>query len=505
MLRLIRRLPKRHTIRGRLISYGALLLAILAPIILTSTLMGGHFLQLPELFSQRGEQLNQFYEGVQAMDSHARSYLYQRSEGELAAFEQTYAETAAGLAGLQASLADAHNRDLPWRISLLDNMIQTYRETFDKLAARSLTGEKYSAAYDFMVATAENIDRTRNQYNRLLTDEMTYTVSQMQSQWRTQLIFTYGVLAALLGVAVLFSAHITRGITAPLQKLVRNIQKIKMGRYDLKEINTNHYEEIEVLCDAFTDMAVSLDGYITSLEQNVSLENKLLETENENLRISELLAQTELQALQAQMNPHFLFNTLSMLSKLAYIEGAHQTSEMMDTVADLMRYSLDKSAKASDLEGEIRCLRNYIAIQKKRFGSRIAFHIAVDPNVCNVIMPGMVLQPLVENAILHGVAQMAKGAMIDVNIYNDSRMVYLEISDNGVGMEPQCIEQILSGKDPSASLKHTSIGFQNVLRRLKLFFGSDYRVKLHSEPDCGTDIILTLPRILQEGRDECTG
>ena len=500
MKRFWRRLPKYHSIRGRLISYSVLLFAFFIPITLTSTIMGGHFLHLPEVFSQRNDQLNQFYESVQALDGHARSYLYQRSEVELDAFEQGYDDIVVNLESFQISLADAHNEDLPWRISLLENMTLTYRETFQKLVARNLSVEEYNEAYDFLVSTAENIDRTRNQYNRLLTDEMTYTVGRMKSQWKTSMLITYSVLASLLVVAVVFSTKITRSITTPLQKLIRNIQKIKMGRYDLKEIKTNHYEEIDVLCDAFTDMAVSLDGYINSLEQNVSLENQLLEKENENLRIGELLAQTELQALQAQMNPHFLFNTLSMLSKLAYIEGAPHTSEMMETVADLMRYSLEKSSKASDLKGEIECLRNYIAIQKKRFGERIAFHIGIDPNVCNVIMPGMVLQPLVENAIIHGVGKVYKGAEIHVNIYNDDRQIYLEISDNGVGMEQQCIDMILLGQDPAASLKHTSIGFQNVLRRLKLFFGNRYQVMLHSEPDCGTDIIITLPRMMQEGQ-----
>jgi sensor histidine kinase YesM len=493
-----RRLPKYHSIRGRLSYYSVLLFAFIIPMILTSTVMGGHFLRLPEVFSQRSDQLNRFYESVQVMDSHARSYLYQRAESELTAFNEVYDQTAADLETLKLSLTGLNNADLPWRISLLDNMIQTYRETFRKLADRTLSAEKYSVAYDFMVSTAENIDRTRNQYNRLLTDEMTFTVSQMKSSWKTLQIATYGILLALLVAAALFSASITRSITQPLQKLMKNIQKIKAGRYDLKEIKTNHYEEIDVLCDAFADMAASLDGYIGSLEQNVSLENRLLEKENENLRISELLTKTELQALQAQMNPHFLFNTLSMLSKLAYIDGAYQTSEMMDAVADLMRYSLEKSSKASDLQGEIACLRNYIAIQRKRFGSRIAFHIAVDHTVSNVIMPGMVLQPLVENAIIHGVAQMPKGAMIDVNIYHDSKLIYVEISDNGVGMEQQCIDLILSGQDPSASLRHSSIGFQNVLRRLKLFFGANYQVLLHSEPGCGTAVILTLPHIVQK-------
>ena len=500
-----RRLPKYYSIRGRLIYYSVLLFAFIIPVVVTSTIMGGHFLRMPEVFSERSDQLNRYYESVQTLDGHARSYLYQHSQEELEAFEQVYAEIVTNLGSLQAELADAHNADLPWRITLLDNMALTYRETFQKLATRTLMPEEYNTAYDFLVSTAENIDRTRNQYNRWLTDEMTYTVSYMKSQWKTSMLFTYSVLAALMVAAVVFSTKITRSITKPLQKLIRNIQKIKMGQYNLKEIKTNHYIEIDVLCDAFTDMAVSLDGYINSLEQNVSLENQLLEKENENLRISELLTQTELKALQAQMNPHFLFNTLSMLSKMAYIEGAPQTSEMMDTVADLMRYSLDKSSKASDLNGEIACLHNYIAIQKKRFGERIAFHIGVDPNVCNVIMPGMVLQPLVENAIIHGVGKVYKGGEIHVNIYHDSRQIYMEISDNGVGMDPQCIDLILSGQDPAASLNHSSIGFHNVLRRLKLFFGSNYRVILRSEPDCGTEIIITLPRMTQEGSAECTG
>jgi sensor histidine kinase YesM len=125
--------------------------------------------------------------------------------------------------------------------------------------------------------------------------------------------------------------------------------------------------------------------------------------------------------------------------------------------------------------------------------------VAVDPNVNNLIMPGMVLQPLVENAILHGVGKMQKGALIEVLIYCDRDNVFLEVRDNGAGMDQECVSMILSGGDASASPEHTSIGFQNVFRRLNLFFGNRYRVTLCSEPECGTDVIITMPRAASGG------
>jgi sensor histidine kinase YesM len=493
-----RKLFQRRSIRGTLIFYSVFLFAFFVPILLTSTLMGERFLQLPQAFSERSERLNRFYESVHTMDVQAQSYLYTRSGDGKAAFEAAWAEARGQLKALEGFFQDQDNEEFRWRLSLLDNMILTYRETLEKLESGAVSQAKYGGVYDFMVSTAQNIDRTRNYYSRLLSDDMTRSVLETKDRWRSLLIASYSVLLALLVVAALFSTVTVRSITAPLHKLVKNIQKIKQGQYDLKEISFNHYEEIDVVCDAFQDMASSLDGYIRSLEQNAALENKLLEKDNENLRISELLTKTELKALQAQMNPHFLFNTLSMLSKLAYIEGAYQTSELMDTVADLMRYSLDKSSRASDLMGEIECLKNYITIQTRRFGSRIRFQVAVDPNVINLIMPGMVLQPLVENAILHGVGKMQKGALIDVLIYCDPDSIFLEVRDNGAGMDQECVEMILSGGDASASQEHTSIGFQNVFRRLNLFFGSRYRVILCSELEGGTDVIITLPRTAQE-------
>jgi len=488
-----------RTIRGTLIFYSVFLFAFFIPVLLTSTLMGERFLLLPQAFSERNELLNLFYESVHTMDVQAQSYLYTRSDEGRTAFEEAWSKAREHLHSLGQFFNEQDSEELRWRLSLLDNMILTYRETLEKLQSGAIAPAKYGQTYDFMVSTAQNIDRTRNYYSRLLSDDMTRSVLETKDRWRSLLIASYSILIALVVAAAVFSMVTVRSITTPLMKLVRNIQKIKQGQYDLKAIAANHYEEIEIVCDAFQDMATSLDGYIQSLEQNAALENKLLEKENENLRISELLTKTELKALQSQMNPHFLFNTLSMLSKLAYIEGAHQTSELMDTVAELMRYSLDKSSRASDLMGEIECLKNYIAIQTQRFGSRIRFQVAVDPNVNNIIMPGMVLQPLVENAIIHGVGKMQKGALIEVMIYCDPDNVFLEVRDNGVGMDQQCIDMILSGCDASSTQEHTSIGFQNVFRRLNLFFGSRYRVTLCSELECGTDVIITMPRTTQEG------
>lgn len=490
--------PSHHSIRGRLIYYNALLFALILAMAALLALMGEAFLRLPQELTGRHELLNSFYESVQEMDGHARSYLYTRSPEERAAFEQGWSDSHALLGELSRQFDAREDSWLQWRISLLDNMILTYRETLDKLETLSVGTAPYSRAYDFLFSTAQNIDRTRNEYSRLLTQRMAQSVRRIKDAWRGLLTAVLVALAAVLGLCLAYSAATVRGITLPLQKLVRNIHKIKRGQYDLKAVNTYGYQELDVLCNAFTDMAGSLRGYIQSLEENARLETRLLEKDNENLRISELLAKTELHSLQAQMNPHFLFNTLSMLSKLAYIEGASQSSEMMNTVADLMRYSLDKSSKASDLEGEMECLRNYIAIQNRRFGERITFRIAADPNVNNVIMPGMVLQPLVENAIMHGVSSMPRDALIEVKIYCDPRDIYLEVIDNGAGIPPEQLRRIFAGEDPSPARRHASIGLQNVLRRLNLFFGERYRVLVLSEPGCGTDVIITLPRAAQE-------
>jgi sensor histidine kinase YesM len=280
----------------------------------------------------------------------------------------------------------------------------------------------------------------------------------------------------------------------PINSIVSNIQKIKKGEYDLSEVKDSG-PEFSVLGEAFDDMASSIRSNILGIETNARLRQQLLEAENENLRMNELLINSELKILQDQMNPHFLFNTLSMISQIAAMEHAEQAAELVNITTNLLRYSMDKSNRMSTLFEEIECVRNYLHIQKLRFGDRITFEFGLDDNIPNIMLPGMLIQPLIENAVLHGVGKMVQGAIVTVSITQRNAVLFLSVEDNGNGMSGEKLEELLNSDSyPSRSSETKAhIGLINAKKRIEILYGSTANFHIESTEDVGTLITISIP------------
>jgi sensor histidine kinase YesM len=279
-------------------------------------------------------------------------------------------------------------------------------------------------------------------------------------------------------------------VTNPISTIVRNIQKIKKGEYDLSQVK-DAGPEFAVLGDAFDNMASSIRQNINSIETNARLRRQLLEAENENLRMNELLINSELKILQAQMNPHFLFNTLSMISQIASMGRSEEAARLTDITTNLLRYSMDKSNRMSTLKEEIECAENYISIQRLRLGERITFEMNIEDNLPDIMLPGMLLQPLIENACVHGVSEMLKGALVTVTASSRKNELYIAVEDNGKGMSAERLEEI--------SLLHENgershIGLVNARKRIELLYGSSASFHIESTEDVGTLISITIKK-----------
>ncbi|MNV65596.1 Sensor histidine kinase YpdA [compost metagenome] len=206
-----------------------------------------------------------------------------------------------------------------------------------------------------------------------------------------------------------------------------------------------------------------------------------------------LVKELELQALQSQINPHFLFNTLNVLSRLALLEGADKTSDLIISMSNLLRYSLQRLDTPVTLQEEITHIKEYAAIQQARFRERIRFELDADPAVLQVEIPALTLQPLVENAYHHGVANMESGAVISLKVLKAETGVLIEISDNGAGIPEETLQAIMRLEASSDSGKSTGLGTRNVLKRLQLFYGEDDLVQIRSGLGQGTTITIRIP------------
>lgn len=478
-------LNKFNHIKYKLVLYAAILFLFVLFIGFLSNKGTINALNAYNDFSRQYSELGSFYKNMDSASGDAQTYLYLHDDKNLLNFEDTLKKVHQNLDSLTQY---TNNESLKWRYKLLRNMVDTYSEGFYDLKDHKRSMDDF---YGFFSRIPENIQATYMEYSILVTNEMNLKRELMLQSLKTSIVITLIIITLMIAITILFAVISIHTITNPIVKIVENIKRIKNGSYLLPKVKSAD-NDLMVLCEAIEDMSVSIQKNIEHVSEKSVLEKRILESQNENLKIHDLLTETELKVLQGQINPHFLFNTLSLISKMAYLEHAPKTTGLMEITSELLRYSLEKSNSTSDLRGEISCIRNYLDIQKTRFGHRIQFQLFVEDSLPNPIMPGMIIQPLVENAVIHGVANMMEDAAVDVVIYRKNNLLCIQVEDNGIGMDSDNLESIMSCQTAESNT-HSSIGFSNVKRRLEMFYGIEGVLTIESSKDCGTSVSINLP------------
>ena len=208
----------------------------------------------------------------------------------------------------------------------------------------------------------------------------------------------------------------------------------------------------------------------------------------------ELKRQTELDALQAQINPHFLYNTLDSIVWMVENERYQEAITMVTSLAGFFRISLSKGKNIITVRDELKHAENYITIQHMRFKDKFTFKINADEEVMDFVTIKLVIQPLIENAVYHGMEFMDGDGEIIVNAYKKDNELYIDVIDNGMGIPPEIAEQLLT-KGSRAKGKGSGVGLKNVQERIQIYFGKEYGLSIISEPDEGTLIRIHLPCI----------
>ncbi|MUT68765.1 sensor histidine kinase [Paenibacillus sp. NEAU-GSW1] len=297
------------------------------------------------------------------------------------------------------------------------------------------------------------------------------------------------MLALITVLLLLFTYWFSLSITRPIQKLTQAARNLSRGQFDVQiEVPAN--DEISFLAKTFDRMRININNLISEIQQKAQLESEL---QTNKL----LLQESQLRSLQSQINPHFLFNTLDTLSKKAYLEGSEETSDLLASVARLLRYNLKRLDRPVTLYEEVKVLREYVAIQQSRFTERLRFVQDIDESCLAVQLPGLTLQPIIENAVIHAVEPLEDGGTISFRIRDGGSKVIVEIEDQGLGMAQDRIRQIVEEREPDRQQDghSTGIGFSNVVRRLRLFYNRSDVIEIRSTEGSGTSVILSLPKV----------
>ncbi|KUK31191.1 MAG: Histidine kinase [Thermoanaerobacterales bacterium 50_218] len=267
------------------------------------------------------------------------------------------------------------------------------------------------------------------------------------------------------------------------------------------DIYVESFLEIEVVPEhrvrAAAEMLHITANYIVEMGISRLTQKKLLEEDRKLAELERTLRSLEFKALKSQVNPHFLFNALNTAVRLAYMENATRTREILYSLASLLRYSLRNQDKLVRLRDEIAHVKHYLYIQEMRYKGKIKVTINIPQALDDVLLPVMSLQPLVENAVIHGLENKPDEGELRIIAYElpHHQAVRLEIIDNGVGIRKEILEKLRKAQNTNGCRNGGGLGILNVDSRFKQYFGPDYGLEIYSEEGKGTRVVLTFPRV----------
>lgn len=258
------------------------------------------------------------------------------------------------------------------------------------------------------------------------------------------------------------------------------------------------FDLVEVVAEkritAAADLVYIMSNYIVEIGASNLAQKKLVEEIKVKADLEASLRASELKALQAQINPHFLFNTLNTIARLALLEGASKTQDVVYALSGLLRDNLRDIDVLRTLEEEVKSVEDYLMIQKMRFGDRIQSHIQLDPEIMTALIPALTLQPLIENAIIHGLEKKIEGGTIHVTGHCEDDIVTISVIDTGVGVSMERIRSIFRAeKQLKTHGETTGLGIINVHKRIQYYYGSTYGLQIESKLGEGTSNYIRFP------------
>ena len=319
------------------------------------------------------------------------------------------------------------------------------------------------------------------QYNGL-TGWRTFSaiaVEDLFPEGHTLRSYIFLVVAVAMTLMLLFILILYRSITRPLKRLADAMKTAQGGDFAVR-LPPGQEDEIGYLSHTFNDMVDRIDLLVNEVYQR------------------ELAQKTaEMEALQAQINPHFLYNTLDAINWMLIERDAWDISDIVVALGSLMQYTMDTRTATVPLHLEYAYIEDYLRIQKCRLTNRLEYSLLLDESLRELEVPKLILQPLVENAIQHGVEPRSDGGRVEIRSRREGNFALLSVRDNGPGMSPEQCERLMDVDSPPDG--STGIGVRNVERRLKLYFGGRCRFDIHSAPDQGTEIRISI--VIQAGKE----
>lgn len=384
-------------------------------------------------------------------------------------------------------------------VKLLERNIRKMSETYLDCTAETVAAkrgrnvEQYKRKYDDATKLYRYIQSSIDELNNLMFQENSSTYAVLRAVMRYLEISNSVIMIIIVAGGMLLLIQATRNMFGPLSNMAETAQLVGQGNFHVKMHDTDAQDELGTVTRAFNTMVENLDLYMARTKASMEKEQQMMERE---LLMENHLKEAQLKYLQSQINPHFLFNSLNAGAQLAMMEDAERTGIFVEKMADFFRYNVKKGQEDATLGEELEAVDNYIYILNVRFAGDIHFSKEVDESLENVRMPSMILQPVVENAVNHGIRDIEWEGKIHLTVTGDADYIRISVKDNGKGMTQEQIEGVLSGNREHRNEEgdSTGIGMNNVISRLELYYEESGLMEINSEGEGkGTEAVIYIP------------
>lgn len=300
------------------------------------------------------------------------------------------------------------------------------------------------------------------------------------------------ISAVFMGFVMFLTKILSNALVSPAVLLAQCARKIAKNDFTGEDPSVENRDEMGELVRAFNKMKRSTKGYIDTLKENHRMSELLHREEIERVEMEKQLSGARMELLKSQINPHFLFNTLNMIACMAKLEEAVTTERMISSMSSLFRYNLKTSEQIVTLARELKVVQDYMYIQQMRFGSRILYSCDLKVDAEQAMIPAFTLQPVVENAMVHGLSKKEQGGRVHVRIWEQGKRLVISVADTGLGMSEERLAEVTEAMKERRTSR-IGIGLGNIYKRIHMMYKQG-EFRIASIEGRGTVIQMFIPQ-----------
>lgn len=372
------------------------------------------------------------------------------------------------------------------------NAYEGYKVYRDDVAEGNKTGSEFVDELYYVYKMQEYLQGYTGRLVQITMAEGTEEYQKEAAMFSNIPYIIVAISIALMIIAIWLTKILSNSVAKPIVSLAASTRKIAANDFDEPDLIIENKDEMGELVTAFNVMKHSTKGYIATMKENNKMQELLHKEELERSEMEKQLGCARLELLKSQINPHFLFNTLNMIACTAKLEDAVDTEKMILSLGNLFRYNLKTREQTVTLDRELKIVNDYMYLQKMRFGSRIKYRLSLETDAADVIIPSLSLQPLVENAVVHGLSKKETGGILHIRIWKKDRMLILSVADTGLGMSQERCEEVAAAMKEHRTAK-IGIGLGNIYKRVHMMYQKG-DLRIYSREGKGTVIQLMIPQ-----------